>query len=382
MSVYAHKKSSIWHYDFQLKGRRFHGSTGAASRAAAERVEADEREKAVATLAIEARERKAGKRQAAPMTLKDVVSRYWDEVASRHARSDQVLWSLDWLTNYFGDDKPVCDIDSAEISRMVAKRRGEGVLNVAAERGRRKRKAPPKPAKPLSAARVNRSVTEPLRKVLYFARDTLGQHIQPVKWKQHLLREPEDRIRVMKTEQETAILAALPEKYHALVFVKKRIGARIFELLKMKWSDLDWSGPRVEIEGKGGSRATVPLPKDVRDVLWAIPRRGEYIFTHDDGSRFTYSGVDTAWGRACEKAGVTDLHLHDLRHTAATNLLKTTNLKVVQKLLRHRDIRSTLRYAHADDADLLDALEASAPLKSPEPQSTPAKLRAAVRRRK
>ncbi len=112
-------------------------------------------------------------------------------------------------------------------------------------------------------------------------------------------------------------------------------------------------GARIEIEGKGGSRATVPLPKDVRDALWALPRRGERVFTHEDGSAMTYSGVDTAWNRACAKAGVSDLRLHDLRHTAATNFLKETNLKVVQKMLRHADIRSTLRYAHADDADVL-----------------------------
>jgi integrase len=61
---------------------------------------------------------------------------------------------------------------------------------------------------------------------------------------------------------------------------------------------------------------------------------------------------------------VTDSRLHDLRHTAATHLLKVTNLKTVQLMLRHRDIRSTLRYAHADDRDLLTALEAAR--KSPE----------------
>ena len=205
---------------------------------------------------------------------------------------------------------------------------------------------------------------EPLRKVLYFARDTLGQHIQPIKWKHHVLKEPAERIRVMKAEQEAAILPALPEKYHPLIYVKKRLGPRIFELLKMKWSDIDWSGPRVEIEGKGGSRATIPLPRDVRDLLWALPRRGERVFTNEDGSPMTYNGVDSAWNRACAKASVTDLRLHDLRHTAATDLLKVTNLKTVQLMLRHRDIRSTLRYAHADDRDLMAALEAAR--KSPE----------------
>jgi hypothetical protein len=36
-----------------------------------------------------------------------------------------------------------------------------------------------------------------------------------------------------------------------------------------------------------------------------------------------------------------------------------TNLKTVQLMLRHRDIRSTLRYAHAGDRDLLAALESA-----------------------
>lgn len=279
-------------------------------------------------------------------------------------RSDQVLWSLNWLTAYFGDDKLITEIDGSEISKMVAKRRGEKVDNVAVARGLKadKRKwtaHEPKPIKEVSPARVNRSVTEPLRKLLYFARDMLGQHIRPIKWKHYILKEPAERIRVMKAEQEAAILAALPEKYYPLVYVKKRIGPRIFELLKMKWSDIDWSGPRVEIEGKGGSRATIPLPKDVRDVLWGLRRQGEHVFVHQDGTRMTYSGVDSAWNRACAKAEVTDLRLHDLRHTAATDLLKVTNLKTVQLMLRHRDIRSTLRYAHADDRDLLTALEAA-----------------------
>jgi integrase len=74
---------------------------------------------------------------------------------------------------------------------------------------------------------------------------------------------------------------------YTLVYVKKRIGPRIFELLKMKWSDIDWAGPRVEVEGKGGSRATIPLPRDVRDVLWSLPRRGERVFTNEDGSPMT-----------------------------------------------------------------------------------------------
>jgi integrase len=170
----------------------------------------------------------------------------------------------------------------------------------------------------------------------------------------------------MKAEQEEQILAHLPGKYDPIVRVKKRIGLRIFELLKAKWSDIDWATLSIEIEGKGGSRSTVPLPTDVRDILRGLPRHNERIFTHEDGSPLTYSACSSAWKRACRKAGITDLRIHDLRHTAGTDLLRQTgNLKLVQKMLRHADIRSTLRYAHADDADLRAALEASATSKVP-----------------
>ena len=48
MSVYKHEKSSFYHFDFQYKGRRFHGSTRETALAAAKRIEADERQKAIA----------------------------------------------------------------------------------------------------------------------------------------------------------------------------------------------------------------------------------------------------------------------------------------------------------------------------------------------
>ncbi len=132
------------------------------------------------------------------MTLISIVDRYLSEIASRQVRSDQVRWSLNWLTAYFGDGRLITEIDGSEISKMVAKRRGEKVNNVAVARGlkdgKRKRTAhEPKPIKEVSPARVNRSVVEPLRKVLYFARDMLGQHIQPIKWKRYLPKEPAGR---------------------------------------------------------------------------------------------------------------------------------------------------------------------------------------------
>jgi integrase len=164
-------------------------------------------------------------------------------------------------------------------------------------------------------------------------------------------------------DQQARIFAALPEKYHPFLFVGMRLGLRPFEVAKLEWPDIDWGSLRIAIEGKGGSRKSVPLATDVRDVLHALPRRHEKrVFAHEDGSPMTYSGVASAWKRAMRAAGVEGLRLYDAtRHTAATRLLsKSQNIRLAQKLLRHRDLRSTLRYAHALDQDLRDALEATA----------------------
>ncbi len=77
-------------------------------------------------------------------------------------------------------------------------------------------------------------------------------------------------------------------------------------------------------------------------------------------------GVRSAHRRACGRAGIENLRVHDLRHTAATCLLKATgNLKMAQKLLRHSNIRTTAKYAHVFDDQLRDALDQMAAQKVP-----------------
>jgi integrase len=95
-----------------------------------------------------------------------------------------------------------------------------------------------------------------------------------------------------------------------------------------------------------------------------------------DGERYpiTYSGLATAWRRfGPRKAGIEDFRLHDLRHTAATRLGKggKANIKVVQKLMRHKDIATTAKYMHAYDEDVLEAMETETKSRQEIPQIFP-----------
>jgi len=169
-------------------------------------------------------------------------------------------------------------------------------------------------------------------------------------------------VRELTEAEEQRLFAVLNERYHDVVYFTIRTGLRLSECVNLTWDKIDWGTRTIRVFGKGDKEALVPLPVDVRDRLWKNrnhhPER-VFSWSHgDDWHPFTTSGLDSALGRAVAKAKIPDFHFHDLRHTAATRLLrKSGNLVAVQKLLRHEDIKTTRRYAHVNDNDLRRLLD-------------------------
>ena len=110
---------------------------------------------------------------------------------------------------------------------------------------------------------------------------------------------------------------------------------------------------------------TVPITSTIREILW--PLRGHhpgFVFTYVayrthagfvKGRRYpvTLAGLRAHWHRMRKVAGVTDFRYHDFRHDVATKALRATgNLKIVQRMLNHADIRHTLRYAHVLESEV------------------------------
>ena len=95
----------------------------------------------------------------------------------------------------------------------------------------------------------------------------------------------------------------------------------------------------------------------VRDIDKTIKGK-RYVFVAGERYPVTYSGVSTAWRRLRRRAGVEGFRFHDFRHDVGTKVLRQTgNLKLAQKALNRRSIKSTLRYAHVLDQDVADAME-------------------------
>ena len=137
-------------------------------------------------------------------------------------------------------------------------------------------------------------------------------------------------------------------------------GCRKQELLGLEWRNVDFGNDLILLERtKNGTRRSVPLNSISRSVL--IRRRGvraevcpatPWVFFHVTGAVNAKVGdrvkdVKTSFATACNKAGITDFRIHDLRHTAASWLvMEGVPLLEVSRLLGHRSITQTERYAH------------------------------------
>ncbi len=338
MSVYKRLGQSVYSYDFFYRRQRFSGSTECTTEREAKRFEKEERKRVAAARIDDTK----------PLTFKAAAAKYWNEVGSHHRNDDDTLRNLDWLESKIVGTTLISTISDATLAKLVAARRSEGVSN----------------------ATVNRTVTEPLRSLLRRAEKTWKQTVQSIEWRDHLLKEPQERVREASREEEAALMAAIRGDYAPALRFAILSGCRRAEIVGLEWTNVDFFNREFTVVGKGDLRRTVPMTKAMYALLWELkdnhpnavftyvakrPRPGMVKGTH---CRITMEGFKTEWRRTVGRAKVENYRFHDNRHTAATRLVrKSKNLKAAQRLLGHADISTTGRYAHVTNDDLRNAME-------------------------
>ncbi len=136
------------------------------------------------------------------------------------------------------------------------------------------------------------------------------------------------------------------------VTVALHTGMRKGEILGLRWSQINWEGQNIFLsKTKNGDTRRVPLDSITRHELTehkTSVKNEELVFPSfdNDGNVVPLSDVKTAFKQALKDAGISDFHFHDLRHTFASHyVMKGGSVFTLSKILGHRDIKMTQRYA-------------------------------------
>jgi site-specific recombinase XerD len=164
---------------------------------------------------------------------------------------------------------------------------------------------------------------------------------------------------VLSLDEMAAFLGALEHPvYLAIAMVLYGAGLRIDEALSLEVSDIDGSRGVLRVRhGKGDRAREARLSAALLEYLrgyWVMERPPRpYLFvSRRTGRPPTQESVRHAFALAREQAGITKrVTPHVLRHSYATTLLERgTDIRVIQALLGHRSLQTTMRYTRVSTA--------------------------------
>ncbi|MCB9477218.1 MAG: tyrosine-type recombinase/integrase [Deltaproteobacteria bacterium] len=198
----------------------------------------------------------------------------------------------------------------------------------------------------------------------------------------YLDRSPMDRVKPLKTinaapdffsrDEVAQFLASCRQhkpEWHDFFATAFLTGMRRGELLALQWKDIDFERGIIKVRRsiwnglvttpKGGKERVLPINPELRTILEGIHRsRSLFVFHQDNGQPLEGHHVQKALVPLRRKAGLrSSLRFHDMRHTFASHLvINGVSIRVVQELMGHSDIKTTLVYAHLNSDSLKGAV--------------------------
>ncbi|MGA8676451.1 MAG: site-specific integrase [Candidatus Acidiferrales bacterium] len=188
---------------------------------------------------------------------------------------------------------------------------------------------------------------------------------------------------ILSQEEVAQLIQAAGTSFHrTLLMTLYATGARCAELTHLKFSDVDSKRMVIHIRGGKGrkDRDVMLSPKLLEELrehwhrlrrkprVWLFPGHHDHCADHPIDTKTVWHACQQAAQRAGIQKGV---HPHSLRHCFATHLLEAgADLRTIQILLGHNDLKETAGYLHLSQRHLHAAASPldSLPLESPSPQ--------------
>lgn len=346
MALTKRENSPFWYIEFMFDKKRYVKSTKTKDKKVAARMEREWRAKVHAEAHLLVKDES---------NLEDALLAYLDTKSSKSASYKLNLEKrINQMAYFFGNDKMIHNITSADIERFVKWLRTD-VKN----------------QDPTIRIKLN------ILKGLFQYMHRMGFKTPELLWPDHVGKN-QHRCRYLTRAEERRLLWCLDPDRHYFVKgwgdiskvahirqhrqdcldIAKLLldtGARVGELMILKWSQVNFKQRYIRlVRPKVKNESHIYLTKRAYDVLadrFRRTRKSEYIFPGSHGREFRSTSV-SAIRNAIKRARIPDCRLHDLRHTCASRLVQSgLRLQDVKEILGHTDIQTTLRYAHLENTE-------------------------------
>ncbi|MBT5375488.1 MAG: tyrosine-type recombinase/integrase [Nitrospinaceae bacterium] len=331
MGLYKQKSGKVWWVFFSYRGRQYRQSTGATNKKLAESVHAK-----IKTQIVEGKFLEKSKEQ--DKTFEQLVDRYSEEVVPMKSLNTQ------------RDDKSYAKILKLEFKGLYLDEITPDLISKKKHQWKSK----------IGGRTINRRLS--------FISAAFTQAIKVWGWCRFnpvscIKREKENkRVKYFPDDEFEEIFEELADWVKPIVLVAKNTGLRRNNVVNLRWSQVDLDARFIVLDAeemKNQQSLGVPLNEVAFNVLKDLvkSKKSQFIFCKANENPYTPSGVSAAFKKACVKANYSDYHFHDLRHDFCSKLVQRgVDLCKVKELAGHKDISSTLRYAHLRRKDLTDSI--------------------------
>ncbi len=150
---------------------------------------------------------------------------------------------------------------------------------------------------------------------------------------------------------------AVGQRDHAILLLLARLGLRAGEVAALELSDMDWTDGKILVRGKDSQYDWLPLPEDVGEAIVRYLRRGRpssdsqklFLLSKAPFLDLSNEAIKAVVRSASRRAHLPSRSAHQLRHTAATQMLRGgASLQGIAEVLRHRSLDTTAIYAKVD----------------------------------
>lgn len=317
MAVYK-EKNGKWYCQFMVKGQRVHKLLdGAKDKESAKQLEDAERYKTrlVQNGLLQAPETK--------YTLEFMMNKY-KQASKLLATYKDAVRQADYILEYFGKSKDIKTIKPTDVEKYKQYLLSRGLSN----------------------ASVNRHLAGFKRAYNIMINDELITY-NPLN-KVDMLTVDNRRNRHLSLEEWERLKVELSPSALDIVRFALLSGFRSGNVLHLDWAQIDLNLRTIELlktENKGKKHIKLPISDALYDLLISLhPKPSGYVFVNPKTNK-PYTSIKTAFNNALRRAGIEDFHFHDLRRTVGTWLLTNgVDIRTVQNILAHSDIRTTERY--------------------------------------